>query len=160
MHNWSNDSFPAVITIFSAPNYCDVYNNKAAFLQFRGNDLSIRQFYHVPHPYFLPNHVDLFSWSIPFVAEKLLDIFVNMLKLTAPQLEGLEDDHLTPEEEEEFQQLLKDNPMLRKLAGNVDEIPPEEEDEEEIDLNQSLAAEIEGLEKVLEKKKELTHESE
>ena len=32
MHKWNGEQdFPAVITIFSAPNYCDVYNNKGAF---------------------------------------------------------------------------------------------------------------------------------
>jgi len=35
MHKWNGDEdFPAVITIFSAPNYCDVYNNKGAFIKF------------------------------------------------------------------------------------------------------------------------------
>ena len=31
MHRWKgNENFPPVITIFSAPNYCDVYGNKGA----------------------------------------------------------------------------------------------------------------------------------
>lgn len=35
MHKWNqNDSFPVIITIFSAPNYCDIYNNKGALLKF------------------------------------------------------------------------------------------------------------------------------
>jgi len=35
MHRWNGKSdFPAVITIFSAPNYCDVYNNKGAVIKF------------------------------------------------------------------------------------------------------------------------------
>ena len=35
MHKWNiNDSFPVVITVFSAPNYCDIYNNKGALLKF------------------------------------------------------------------------------------------------------------------------------
>ena len=33
VHHWNNEGFPQVITVFSAPNYCDVYKNKAAFLQ-------------------------------------------------------------------------------------------------------------------------------
>lgn len=35
MHKWNaKESFPVVITIFSAPNYCDIYNNKGALLKF------------------------------------------------------------------------------------------------------------------------------
>ena len=35
MHRWNGPSdFPVVITIFSAPNYCDVYNNKGAIIKF------------------------------------------------------------------------------------------------------------------------------
>ena len=35
MHKWNQTTgFPAVITIFSAPNYCDVYNNKGALIKF------------------------------------------------------------------------------------------------------------------------------
>lgn len=35
MHRWNgNDGFPCVITIFSAANYCDVYNNKGAIIKF------------------------------------------------------------------------------------------------------------------------------
>lgn len=33
-YKWINNNFPTVITIFSAPNYCDVYNNKAAVIKF------------------------------------------------------------------------------------------------------------------------------
>ncbi|KAJ3130608.1 3',5'-cyclic-nucleotide phosphodiesterase (PDEase) (3':5'-CNP) [Physocladia obscura] len=36
--------FPALITIFSAPNYLDIYNNKAAILKYENNVLNIRQF--------------------------------------------------------------------------------------------------------------------
>ena len=35
MHRWNGgQEFPMVITIFSAPNYCDVYNNKGAVIKF------------------------------------------------------------------------------------------------------------------------------
>ena len=40
MHLWNGKSdFPAVITIFSAPNYCDVYNNKGAVIKFEVHPL-------------------------------------------------------------------------------------------------------------------------
>ena len=35
MHKWNGEeAFPPVITIFSAANYCDTYNNKGAIIKF------------------------------------------------------------------------------------------------------------------------------
>ena len=42
--------FPSVMTLFSAPNYLDVYNNKVAMVKYEGNMFSIRQFNSMPHP--------------------------------------------------------------------------------------------------------------
>lgn len=81
MHKWSGqEKFPTVITIFSAPNYCDFYKNKGAVIKFENNILNIQQFVESPHPYLLPNFMNLFSWSIPFVIEKVTEIFFHMIK--------------------------------------------------------------------------------
>jgi len=70
---------PKVITIFSAPNYCDVYKNKAAFLIFADDQVDIKQFDASPHPYFLPNFMDVFTWSMPFVAENACSVLKEVL---------------------------------------------------------------------------------
>ena len=81
MSKWNPKvEFPSVITVFSAPNYCDVYHNKGAFIKFVNNSINIQQYNFAPHPFILPNFLNVFSWSIPFVSEKVSEILLHIIK--------------------------------------------------------------------------------
>ena len=80
MHKWDGDqSFPYVITIFSAPNYCGYYYNKAAVLVMEEGNLSLKQYEESEVPYRLPDNMDVFTWSVPFLVEKVLGMISNIL---------------------------------------------------------------------------------
>jgi serine/threonine-protein phosphatase 2B catalytic subunit len=83
--------FPSVICIFSAPNYCDAYNNKAAIIRFNHNMMNIRQFSSSPHPYYLPNFMNAFTWSLPFVAEKVSDMLLTIWHLVDDEFDEIAD---------------------------------------------------------------------
>lgn len=68
-----------MITIFSAPNYCGSYENKAAVLIVEKGNLSLKQYEESEQPYRLPDNLDVFTWSMPFLAEKVTNMLVNVL---------------------------------------------------------------------------------
>ncbi|CAF4651440.1 unnamed protein product [Rotaria sp. Silwood1] len=89
----SNTEFPSLITIFSAPNYCDVYENKAAIIKYENNIINIHQFNYSLHPYWLPNFMNIFTWSLPCVCAKVNDILLKILNICSGEELNQYDEH-------------------------------------------------------------------
>jgi len=89
--------FPSVITVFSAPNYLDVYHNRGAVLKYANKSITIRQYHARPHPYWLPNFMDAFTWSLPFVGAKIIEMLLAVLSVCSQ--EELEEDSSSSEDE-------------------------------------------------------------
>jgi len=81
MHKWGGQAaFPPVMTVFSAPNYCGTYSNKGAVIVLENdNKLTIKQYRNVDHPYHLPHNMDLFSFSIPYLADQVSGMLYNLV---------------------------------------------------------------------------------
>lgn len=119
--------FPSVITIFSAPNYCDVYNNKGAILKFDNSTLNILQFNCSPHPYHLPNFMDIFAWSMPFVIEKVTEMLYYILQ---------------PSAKDDGEAQLADLPALPEAVNQVYRTSLSEEQNKAVELASKLACSI------------------
>lgn len=112
--------FPSLITIFSAPNYLDVYGNKAAVLKYENNVMNIRQFNAVEHPYWLPNFMDVFTWSLPFVGEKVTEMLVNILSLKGDDDElSVDDDKIAVPGSKEASSIAQRKEVIRSKIRAV-----------------------------------------
>jgi serine/threonine-protein phosphatase 2B catalytic subunit len=105
MHRWGNkDSFPYVITIFSAPNYCGYYDNKGSILILDEGNLQLKQYQESEPPYRLPDGLNVFSWSLPFLAEKVSSMLMTVVKKCSEDdddgvdIKKIMDNEMKPEE--------------------------------------------------------------
>jgi len=131
-------NFPSVITIFSAPNYLDVYHNRGAILKYANKNITIRQYNSTSHPFWLPNFMDAFTWSLPFVGLKITDMLLAILSICSQEELGESDDsdedaHSSEQELAMRRQLIKNKilavgrmqkvfQLLREEAENATEL--------------------------------------
>eukprot|EP00010_Vexillifera_abyssalis_P006265 CAMPEP_0201545192 /NCGR_PEP_ID=MMETSP0173_2-20130828/1730_1 /ASSEMBLY_ACC=CAM_ASM_000268 /TAXON_ID=218659 /ORGANISM="Vexillifera sp., Strain DIVA3 564/2" /LENGTH=486 /DNA_ID=CAMNT_0047953525 /DNA_START=150 /DNA_END=1610 /DNA_ORIENTATION=+ len=71
--------FPLAITVFSAPNYCDMYENRGGVMIFGKDKYRFEQTAWVDHPYWLPDFMNAFSFSLPYVADNCATIVFHLL---------------------------------------------------------------------------------
>ena len=84
LHYFNRDDIthPLVMTLFSAPNYCDVYDNDGAVLVLLDNELSFLSYNAVAHPFYLPKFQDGLNFSLPHLSDQLNDIANKLYAFT------------------------------------------------------------------------------
>ena len=74
-----NIDLPPCITVFSAPNYCDAYQNKASILKINEENICFEQFEYVDHPFNLPDFVDCFFYTLPHIMENIVTVLSELV---------------------------------------------------------------------------------
>ena len=169
----TNTGFPSLITLFSAPNYCDVYQNKAAILKYENNVINIRQFNCSSHPYWLPNFMNVFTWSLPFVGEKINDVLLKILNICTDEELAKHDEHIDSLIERnqierrkeqirskiyDFGKVAKTYQKLRELNENVVTLRGLTPSNNLTELNKDIANEAEAVAAILRAKPNSTKE--
>jgi serine/threonine-protein phosphatase 2B catalytic subunit len=44
MHYWQEEDLPTVVTVFSAPNYCNVYSNQGSIIKIKDGCFNIKSY--------------------------------------------------------------------------------------------------------------------
>ncbi|CAF1445057.1 unnamed protein product [Rotaria sordida] len=164
----SMSKFPVLISLFSAPNYCDVYNNTAALIIY-DNQRNFRPvyFHHRPHPFVLPNLENAFEF-----AHRLMEIYVEEIILALIQgytksvnhspISNVDDD-VTKRLRKKEQMLTEHTHKCRRFnkmniqLGNL--TPPEQFQEKALDNQYIFDQEVPVLDKSLENDPTLTFDS-
>lgn len=82
----SRTKFPVLISLFSAPNYCDTYNNVAAILKLDDNQqLSVIHIEAHSHPFVLPNYENGFQFGERFILYYTTHLLFQIFNMYSPE---------------------------------------------------------------------------
>ncbi|CAF3491470.1 unnamed protein product [Rotaria sp. Silwood1] len=88
----SRTKFPVLISLFSAPNYCDTYNNIAAILKIDDHQqLSVVNIEAHAHPFVLPNFENGFQFGERFVLYHVTNLLLSIFNMYSPEELAAED---------------------------------------------------------------------
>ena len=112
--NWGH-SAPLVSTIFSAPNYTDLYQNLASVMIVKNGKAHFTQFFSSPHPFNLHRSHGLFDFTLSILSTKLVESITHIYRrfYNEVQKEG----SLTSEEIREAMVHIKHLDKLEKSAA-------------------------------------------
>jgi len=128
LHKFGRDDLPGplVITVFSAPNYCDMYENLAAFIDFQDDGYDFGQLSWVSHPYYLPDYMDGINYTLPYVLEFLTKMCAFFLNSLEDEILDEEEERLAPEQVAKVQNKLRNTQtlsiLMRKLREEREEV--------------------------------------
>lgn len=91
-HHWEDESVPSIVTVFSAADYCGVYKNRGAIILVTDGNFNIQGYQSHPSAYYLPKNQDLFSFSISYLAVKVMEIFNSCLVMADDSHEEVSSD--------------------------------------------------------------------
>ncbi|UJR38499.1 hypothetical protein I4U23_031166 [Adineta vaga] len=84
-HKSSRTNFPVLISLFSAPNYCDTYNNVAAILKLsESQQLSVVHIDAHGHPFVLPNYENGFQFGERFLVYYATQLLLSLFNMYSP----------------------------------------------------------------------------
>jgi hypothetical protein len=91
-------SHPVVVTVFSAPNYCDMYGNDAAVMCIKEDRYEYMVTKSVEHPYYLPDLTNAIHYTFPFIMENLSELMYGaVMFFVAPREDDSEPEPVTKE---------------------------------------------------------------
>ncbi len=157
-----NNGKPLVVTIFSAPNYCDIYQNNGCIVEFDQKILNFIEFSAVDHPYVLKEYIDGINWSFPFVLEKGLELsndIINFLSKydnnysssSTEQSSETNNNEIIKQLEKRIQKIKIPINIMRQERENIDELVLDEESSLDNCALQSTDSDVNNFEDAVKK---------